>query len=192
MNRRAAPAVMVLVAAVLVVGLGSGVWVWGSSRAISDVEVAWRGAPECTGTRLEKDHHTIRAQPGMACVITVEVHNTGRRGVQLDSAVLPYLGPGGGAVVRAGEIDGRTPIAASVADDIDARVELDHHLDAGETWTLRTLVVFRADGCTDAGAVTFYEWPALVVRSWGRDGTVASPQDLVVSRERQNPGCRMR
>ena len=183
---------MVLLAAVLVVGLGSGVWVWGSSRAISDVEVAWRGEPACTGTGLEKDHHTIRAQQGMACVITVEVHNTGRWGVHLDRAVLPYLGPGGGGVVRAGEIDGRAPRPASTADDVDARIELDHHLDAGETWTFRTLVVFRADGCTDAGTGTFYGWPALVVRSWGRDGTVASPHDLVFSRERQNPGCRMR
>jgi hypothetical protein len=76
--------------------------------------------------------------------------------------------------------------------DVDAGIDLDHDLGGGQTWTFRTLVVFRDDGCTSAGTGSFYGWPAVEVSSLGRHGTATSSRELTYSRERQNPGCSMR
>lgn len=191
MSWRPSPPAVGAVGILLVIGLVAGGWVLWTSRAMSAVEVGWRGEPDCSGATLERDGHTIKAQDGMSCVITVEVRNTGGRTVHLDRAVLPFLGPGGGAVVRAGEIDGRDPAPAVAANDIDARIDLDHDLEGGETWTFRTLVVFRKNGCTSAGTGSFYGWPVVEIATLGRHGTATSSQELTYSRERQNPGCRM-
>lgn len=179
----------VAVAALVAVGIGS--WFAWTSMVASSLEVAWQGEPVCSGTDLARDAHTIRAEAEMSCVITVEVRNAGRQDVHLDTAVLPYLGPDGGSVLEAAEIDGRQPTADG-RDTVDARVELGHDLGAGDTWTFRTLVVFRDDGCTDAGTGHFDGWPAVRFEALGRDGSAAAPDELAYTRRSQNPGCTMR
>ncbi len=184
-SKRRRRAIALGLVAAAVVGLVS--WRLWTSHALGSVQVAWSGEPVCEGTSLRRDGHTIEARPDMSCVITVTVRNDGPVSVHLRRAVLPFAGPEGGPVIEAAEIDDRRPAAD---DGIDAAVTLDRDLDPGETWTFRTRVVFRDDGCTDGGTFTAHAWPTVEVSHLGRQDDVVSKRNLSIHRARQNSGCR--
>lgn len=189
-RRRRLVIAVVLGLAVLVAFGGYEAWRAWSARAVEGVHVRWVDEPICTGTSLRPQSRAIEWARDMSCVITVAVHNEGPAAVRVTSAVLPYLGPGGGPVVQTGPIDGRTP-GSDPADDLHATLDLGHRIEPGATWTFRTRVVFRPDGCAGQGTLSLHHWPAVNVVARGREALVPSDRSLTVHSSRQNPGCRM-
>jgi hypothetical protein len=187
-RRRDRRPVLALVGLVVVALVAAGGW-WGwTSYAVSGLEVAWDGAPSCTGTKPARDGHAFEVSEEMRCDITVTVRNTGPVSLRLDRATLPFVGPDGGSVLEAVPVDGRAPTRAAES-AIDAVVPLDHTLGSGESWSFRVRIAFRDDGCTDAGRLSFHDWPAITASSLGRDLDVVASESLVAVSERQNPGC---
>lgn len=187
-RRRIVIAVAVGLAVLLTIGGYAGWRAW-AARAVDGVHVGWLGEPVCTGTTLRPNGHAIEWAREMSCVVTVVVRNDGPAGVRVTGVVLPYVGPGGGSVIKAAPIDGQSP-APVTRSDIDAALDLTHSIEAGETWTFRTRLVFRPDGCTSAGTLSLHHWPTVGVSARGRDALVLSNRSLVVHSSRQNPGCR--
>ena len=183
-DRRLFVALVALVLAVVVAGVGW--WAW-TSYVLSGVQVTMDEDPACTGTTLRPDNRTIEAKPGMSCVYTVTVRNGGPVAVHLDTSVLPVLGKGGGPVVMAAAIDGREP--AEGPNDVDAEIVLDHDLGAGDSWSFRLRVVYRPDGCTSAGRGSVDGWPTLHVDYLGNDEQVQGNVEFAVHNKRQNPDC---
>lgn len=187
-NRRGL--LLAVAALTAVVGLGATWWMW-TSHFTGGVEVAWADEPTCTGTSLTQDGHTIEARRGMSCVITVTVRNDGPVEVHLERAVLPYVGPDGGSVVRAAApVDGLRPEGDALT-DIDATLPLKRELGSGESWTFRTRIVFRDDGWTAAGKLWIDGWPTVRAEYLGRAFDVHADRRLEIHRRRQNPGCAM-
>lgn len=173
--------VVVLVAAPLT-------WRAGTDHVLDQVTVTWTGAPECEGTRLLRDGHTIAAAEGMSCVVTVQVHNRSGRTVHLEQAIEPFLGPEAGPVMVAAPV-GEQDLRRSDISGIDAALRLDRDLDAGETYTLPLRIVWRPDGCTGGGTMWVYTWPQVTMNYLGRHATAYGDQDLSIHRGKQNPGC---
>jgi len=181
-----------LIVAVALIGLvAAGVVSWRiwSGRGVDGVQVSWVGEPVCRGTSL-RHGHAIEWSRHMSCVVTVAVHNRGPATVKVTRAVLPYLGPGGGAVVRAASVDGRTPVA-DADEDVHAALALDHHVAPGATWTFPVRITYRPDGCTDAGTFWVRRWPTVEVTARGRDARILSDRTLTIHSSHQNPGCDM-
>jgi hypothetical protein len=178
---------LVVVAAIAAVIVSVTAWWMWTSHVTGSIAVRWADEPTCTGTSLRPDGHTIEARPGMSCTITVTVRNDGPVAVHLDNALLPFFGPDGGAVVRAGSIDGVRP--EGIGSEIDATMALDHKLASGESWTFRTRAVFRDDGCTAAGTMTIDGWPTVRAEYLGRSVDVSADRRFTLHASRQNPGC---
>ncbi len=184
------PRVVVAAVALICVAGAFVCWrVW-SSRAVAGVHVTWDGDPVCHGTELRPRSRAIEWTPEMSCVITVAVRNDGPATVRITDIVLPFVGPGGGAVVVAAPVAGFTP-ATGPHHDIDASLALDHRVEPGTTWTFPTRLVFRSDGCTDAGTFGVPHWPRVTVSARGRGVEIPSEQRLTIHSRHQNPGCRM-
>lgn len=183
---RRGPLVAIAVVVTLLVAVVAW-WTW-TSHVTGSVEVAWDGEPTCTGTNLRPDGHTIEARQGMSCVISVTVRNDGPVAVHLDRAVLPFMGPHGGSVLKGAVIDDRE-LVPSADGRVDAAIVLDHELGSGESWTFRTRIVFRAHGCTAGGRMWFPAWPVVQAEYLGRDRDVGADRKLAAHRWKQNPGC---
>lgn len=123
----------------------------------------------------------------MKCVVDVVVENGSRRSVRLDVARAAFLGPDGGAVVRAAAQYGRQ---GPVDDGIDATYELHEEVAPGQQAAFAIVVEFRPGGCNDSGTVTFHGWPTVDLTVLGRGHQVAADRDFRFHREGSTPGCR--
>ena len=204
-RRRIVHAVLVGVAALLlVVGLGGG-WNRVAAHRAGQVEVTWAGGPECAGAEVVSytddgsfgetpwTGPLIRARRGMRCVVTVEITNRGGSSVHLDHASLPFLGPGGGSVVRlAPSVDPVLWTATSSAgSDIDAVRTLDTTLEPDEVATFDVPLAFRNHGCSGGrGGQTFlYGFPAVTVRTLLFSFERPAADDLAFSQAGPAAGC---
>lgn len=174
--------VMLLGLLVAVVVLPVLAW-WGWTKYVAvGLDVTWADEPTCTGTKLAGDGHAIVTDPAMSCVISVTVTNTSPVSVTVDHAVLPLLGPGGGAVID-------TVGDESQMYDVDATLPLGHELGSDESYTFDVRIEFRKDGCTSAGRMGVDGWPTVWVSYLGRDLQVSATEQLAIVSRRQNPGC---
>lgn len=165
-----------------VIGLTMTVWATGTSAVAADVEVTSAGSPECEGAtfRTRQGREVLVVTPQTRCVYTFEITNHGVTTVHLDALLLPYLGAGGGGVVRADPTTG----------DLDAPYPLDRDLEPGESTTVTTVVRYRPRGCT-AGITWFHDWPKVELTSFGRALTLRGADTFTFTyRGGQNPGCR--
>ena len=133
----------------------------GPSRQAS-LRVAMDGNPlQCQRTRVstvEVETHgvdfatpAVQARAGMHCTLHFHVFNDGTANVLLQNAVVPLLGPEGGAGIEAVEL---SPLAAKPrAGEIDAILSLDDYpLDADSGIKFEVVLTFRRDGCTPVGS----------------------------------------
>lgn len=149
------------------VGFGAIVGLLAIGTSISKMQVT-AGSPTCTGTDVSGRSGAIELRPGMTCTVPVTVRNPGPLVVHLDEAVLPFMGPAGGAAVQVRSWQGRVPEGAAT----DAVFDLDRRLEPGDTWETEVQLRFRPDGCTARGTHSSY---LLEVRAnaWGRSVRVA-------------------
>lgn len=189
---------------VLIIGLVLA-WYRIAGQRAEQVEVMWADVPECTGADVVS--HTeegplgeeswsgplIRAERGMRCVITVEVRNRSGGNVHLDHALLPYMGPGGGAVIKADTTADTDLWSTPPDDDIDTLRLLDVTLHSGETTTFDISLVFRESGCSGGpggGGRTWVEgFPTVTVTSLGRTIDRPALNDLSHTQMSPSRGC---
>jgi hypothetical protein len=192
-RRRLPPVVIGLVVAVVLLGAGFGAWRHVTSGVADDLEVAWVGAPACTGTTVVADdesghENVIQARAGMHCVITVRVTNHGGRDVELGRAVAALLGRSR-AVVRA---EPRSAWAAFPSQDsrgLDAFLDLDVDLAPDESMEFEVPVGFRDSGCNNDTTVYASPWPTVEIRTLGRSLTVGGEDEFVYLGAGRASGC---
>lgn len=194
--------VSVIVVTALLVG-GGVTWNRIAAHRAEQVSVMWSGSPECTGTRVVDftsdawsepwSGPLIHARRGMRCTITVEVHNHSGGTVHLEEAKLPFMGPGGGAVLK---VDMATDPdlwdVQSRLDDIDLIRRLDVPLQQGEKTTFEIPVVFRNRGCSSGprgGQTYFYGFPTVTVETLLYSFEESAGNDLVFAQRDPADGC---
>ncbi len=165
----------------------------------------WTGVPECTGADVVS--HTekgplgeeswsgplIQAEREMRCVITVEVRNHSGGNVHLDHALLPFMGPDGGAVIKA-DTTADTDVWRTPPDiGIDSLRLLDVTLHHGETTTFDISLAFRESGCSGGpggGGRTWVEgFPTVTVTTLGRTIDRPALDDLSFTQMSPSRGC---
>ena len=160
----------------LVIALGATAWAISWHQATSHLRVESVGAPQCQGAATHRRTLTagVRADlmfvtPAMRCVYTVRVSNDGPFTVHLDRAVLPFLGRGGGGVVKA-----LPPVVTKVSgtDDVDALVGLDRDLPPGASTEFDVPVGYRESGC-NSGSLWIRRWPAVSFHVLGGSAEVS-------------------
>jgi len=195
------------VAATIVLALAAvgGVLGWhrlAEARA-GDVTVSWVSAPDCAGARVVERHTTgtgervgpvVVAERGMRCVLRVRIHNDGQDAVELTHAVLPFMGRGGGAVLKVDQRIEPETWTTPGSSDIDVARVIDRELGPGETLELAVPLVFRERGCSggagEGGVSFFYDFPRVEVRTLRRTFEVAAPSDLIHTQGGPSAGCR--
>lgn len=177
----------------------AGLLGWGSvaASAADDVEV-WTGPPQCRGVSgvgpalgESGPQPVVNLGKGMAakemrCVLRVFVDNQSGRTLHLDRAVVPIMGPVGGAVVR---VDMRQdPARWSVGDaEGEAVHTLDVDVESKETTWFEVHYVFRPRGCTQGTMWTYADLEASVL---GRSVTLPQAHMLSFRHLGHTPGCR--
>lgn len=202
-SRRARAYVSVsIIVTVLLVGAGV-TWNRVAAHRAEQVSVMWTDSPECTGARVDVVKDTwsedrwsgpvIHAQRGMRCTVSVEVHNHGGSTVHVEDAHLPYMGPGGGSVLKVDT--GTDPRLWNVPplDSIDLIRRLDVTLQPGERTAFDIPVVFRDRGCNSGpgGGVrtTLFGFPTVTVTSLRYSYEKSSSNDLSFSQNGASRGC---
>jgi hypothetical protein len=172
---------VLLIATVAAVALVTGAvmsWHRVAAHRAEQVEVMWTGIPKCTGADVVAYSRPvgpgwsgplIKARRGMRCIITVEVRNHSGGSVHLDHALLPLMGPQGGAVIKVDTTTDPDLWSASPPDDIDVMRLLDTTLSPGGTTTFDIPLVFRESGCSGGphgGGYAFaYGFPTITFTS---------------------------
>jgi hypothetical protein len=192
-RRRPPPLVIGLVAAVFLLGAGLGAWRHVTSGVADDLEVAWVGAPACTGTTVVADdgrghQNVIQARAGMHCVVTVRVTNHSGRDVELGRAVAALLGRSR-AVVRAEPGSEWAPFPGQDSRSLDAFLDLDVDLAPDESTEFEVPVGFRDSGCNNDATVFASPWPTVEVRTLGRTLTVGGDDEFVYLGAGRASGC---
>ena len=111
-----------------------------------------------------------RLQPGMRCVLPVQLTNQGPLGVRISTVLLPFMGTRGGAAVQVKQVGH----AVRQGDDIDGHYRIDRSLAPGDRMTLNVVFVIRKGGCTDRGPTWVERFPQVGVRALGIGSTVAA------------------
>jgi hypothetical protein len=177
-----------------------------AERRAEQVEVMWTGIPECTGADVVSyteeqpiggeepwSGPLVKAERGMRCVITVKVRNRGGASVKLDHALLPMMGPGGGAVIKVDTTADADVWSTPQGADIDVLRLLDVTLRPGETITFKIPLVFRESGCSggpDGGGRSWVSgFPTVAVTSLGRTSDRPALNDLAHTQVSPSRGC---
>lgn len=174
--------VAVVVAVVLVLAAVGG-YLWETGRTLDRVTVS-TAPPECTGA-VVRPSGLLLARRGMDCRIEVEVVNDSTRTVHVGAASFAYLGPQGGAVLRAGELEGYP----STGSDLDQRVTIDATIEPGESLGFRLPVRFRDRGCNEGGTTTFGDLVRVDVGWLGRERVAVAPEELRFRQRGPAAGC---
>ncbi|NPC95925.1 hypothetical protein [Nocardioides sp. zg-DK7169] len=196
---------MVAAVAALVLAVGGAVGGWhrvaeGRAEAVS---VGWVSAPRCEGARVELQRDrgldsgagpVILAERGMRCTLRVRVRNDGEDTVALTHAVLPFMGRGGGAVLKVDQSLEPDVWVTPGDSTIDLARVIDRDLGPGESLDLVLPLAFRDRGCSGgargSGTARFYGFPQVEVRALGRAYEVAAAEDLVHTQVGPASGCR--
>lgn len=188
---------------VLILGLVVARYRIAGQRA-EQVEVAWTGVPECTGADVAtyteeppfadqepRSGPLIEAQRGMRCSITVVVRNRNSSRVHLDHALLPLMGPGGGAVIKADTTADPARWSTPQGNDVDALRVLDVTLQPDETATFAIPLVFRDSGCSGVpGTRTWIEgFPSVTVTTLRRTIDRPALNELSFTQVGPSRGC---
>lgn len=188
----------------LVLGLVTA-WYRITGHRAEQVAVMWTGVPECTGADVVSPSEEpvpgeeswsgplIEAERGMRCVITVEVSNRSGGSIHLDQALLPFMGPGAGPIVKVDTTAAESVWSTPSGDDLDALRLLDVTLAPGGTTTFDIPLVFRDRGCSggpDGGGSTWIEgFPTVTVTSLGRTLERPASSDLAFTQMDPSRGC---
>lgn len=193
-------------AVLLVLGLVLA-WHQVAEQRAEQVEVVWIKGPECTGADVvytEDDPlgveepwsgPLIKAKRGMRCVVTVEVRNGSGGSVHVDHALLPYLGPGGGAVIKVDTTTEPDVWSTPQGDDIDidSLRLLDVTLAPGKTTTFDIPLVFRESGCSGGpgggGRMWVSGFPEVTITALGRTFDRPALNDLALTQAGPSRGC---
>ncbi|MCW2774218.1 MAG: hypothetical protein JWN91_2544 [Nocardioides sp.] len=157
--------ILALGALLLLIAVCVGSWWVQTAQALELIEVH-TARPVCAGATLEDDH-TIRAQRGMACTVTITVSNGGSQTVHVGHVLLPFFGSQGGWVVRAG------PSTSQRLDDlgVDATLPIDQDLGSGDLLQFNIELAYREGGCSgdkNGGVGGAKPWPSVTVGFLGR------------------------
>ena len=172
-----------------------GGWYATAGHAAGQVSLAWKGPPRCVAAEYGPvrgigPHPTIHARRGSRCTIRLEIRNDSARTVRLERLVAPYMGRGGGGILKA---DPQPPAAEAqrrFRGDTDAYYPLDRDLGAGETHRVEITLGFRGRGCSHA-RTTFAGFPTLELTVLGRgDLAVAAVDDLRFIQQGPSSACK--
>lgn len=169
-SRRRSVIGIVVVVALAAVLVPAWLW-WAGLRATLEVH-AETGVPECEGTRPTTVDASdlgdegfrrigIPMNAGFRCTLRLKVDNDSGRTVTLGRMAIPIAGPGGGPGFEVTFVDGQ---AVPDDDAVEAAVDLDIVLDAGDSAVIPVVVAFREDGCDSEGGGSRV-WPTIRVRS---------------------------
>jgi hypothetical protein len=120
----------------------------------------------------------VKSTPGLACSVRLVVVNNGESDVRLERLVVPIMGPRAGAPVQIVNV---TPFGDvnqdATGDDggVDAVVELDMVLPAGQSQPVTLQLAFREDGCASPGSMITPGGPLVHVSALGRTGSSQPP-----------------
>jgi hypothetical protein len=115
----------------------------------------------------------VQATPGLACSVGLIVVNNGGSDVRLERLVVPVMGPRGGAGVQIVTVAPFGNVQQEATGDdggIDAVVQTDTVLAAGEKLLVTLQLSFRDDGCNSPGTTTTPGGPLVHVTALGRTG----------------------
>lgn len=184
--------VLFLLTAVLAAGV---FWSWVAEAADQrdHIEVTWSRPVTCTGTevvwrRLDIGEpsrvRAVRLRRSMDCDLPVRLTNHGRHSVRVDKLRLPFMGPGGGAAVQVGKLDGRRPLPGR----IDGVFPMQRSLQPGNSYDFVINFSFRAPpkGCTAEGVLWMRGFPQVTVTAMGRTGTRSSDRTIAFAGTRES------
>lgn len=175
----------VRLALLAVVVIAAGLLGWRSyvGAQAEAVTVAWDGRMSCAGTEVSyraigPDREGLRPVPmreGMDCTLPVSVTNDSSWEVRVDRVALPVMGPGGGAAIKAGLLDGMRPRRG----DVDAIYRLDRALAPGEAYSFDVRLLFRERGCSSSDStLTVSGFPTVHVSLLGGTAEREAPERL--------------
>lgn len=162
----------------------AGGWFLTAGHAAGQVSVSWKGSPRCDGAEYRPvrglgPRPAIHARRGSRCTIAVVIRNDSAHTARLDRLVAPYMGRGGGGVLRSVPQPPATEAERRFGDDGDARYRIDRDLGPGERHEVEITLGFRERGCSHA-LTTFPGFPSVELTVLGRGNlTVAAADDLV-------------
>jgi len=191
---------MVDALAVTVAGVG---WLGVATSRLGHVAVAWdnasgQGRPiSCLGTTVTERRlgdpvgrvPVLRLQPGMDCALSIRLINRGSGTVHLDTVVLPYMGPEGGAEVQVANLADLPRATAQPEDGLHAAFELDRALPEGESHRFTIHFTYRDNGFS-SGTIWVGNIPRLSVTALTVTNTVASPRTLAFQGTGRASGCK--
>lgn len=136
----------------------------------------------------------IRAERGMRCIITVEARNRSGGSVHLDHALLPCVGPRGGAVMKVDTTADACLWSTTQGDHRDILRLLDVTLSPGDSTNSTSCWWFRENGCSggpEGGQTWFGGFPTVTITSLGRTVDRPALDDLAHSQvSRPAAACR--